>query len=150
MHRHRHRYRARIHSDAPEAARARHFRYAVKARLRSIDAALAPADCLTQEFRRVRKIELVLNARTIGLDRLDADMQVGGNASCVQTLAEQSENFEFSIAQFLNGGPRTRMVVDESFCEQRGHLLADSKLSAAHLMDRNDFLGGLPLHDIAA
>src|SRR5258708_10175361 len=132
MHRHRHRYRAKMTGSL-------------------IDAALAPADGLTQELRRVRKIELILDACTIGLNRLDADMQVGGNASCVHALAEQSENLEFSVAQFLNGGPRTRMVVDESFREQRGYLLADSQFSAAHLVDSgNDLLGGLPLHDIAA
>src|SRR5690349_10482930 len=87
---------------------------------------VVPADCFAQQLRGVGELKLLLDASAIGLNGLDADVQRLRDPPCFITLPQQPKDFEFPIAQFLDGRMEALQVfLAESFREYRLHPRTD-------------------------
>ena len=64
--------------------------------------AFQPTDGFMQQLRGIIQLEFFLDARAIGLNGLETDMQVVGNLPGVHAAAEQLKNFQFAVAQLVD------------------------------------------------
>src|SRR5665213_1168290 len=55
------------------------------------------------QLRRVLKIQLLLDVSAMGFNRLDAQVKFLGDGPRAVSLADQAEDFQFAVAQFLDG-----------------------------------------------
>ena len=96
-------------------------------------------------------MQFLADAEAMGLDRLDAQLELAGDLAGGVAVADQLEDFEFAVRQHPHARLELgRFAIDRAGHQHRGQFVADAHLAFHHLAQRaHDLLGSLQLGDVA-
>jgi hypothetical protein len=60
--------------------------------------AVGPSNCILEQLSGISQVQLFLDMSSVCFNRFYAEMQSSGDFACAVTLADHSEDFEFSVA----------------------------------------------------
>ncbi len=79
-----------------------------------------PMESRTNQFHTVIQLQFLFDVGSVGIDRIDAEMEFGGDLPRFATVTDQLENLPLPMTQLLDLRTTRRRFTADKLCQNRG------------------------------